>query len=79
MSSNTNAYTIECLAMSAIRLSNDVGHRIVVTHGNGPQIGLPALEWQGAARKKGPLDLLGAETEGAIGYMIQQALRGVLS
>ncbi|MDH3596824.1 MAG: carbamate kinase, partial [Rhodospirillales bacterium] len=50
-------------------------HNLVVTHGNGPQVGL--LELQGAAYKKGetyPLDVLDAETEGMIGYMIEQEL-----
>ncbi len=50
-------------------------HDLVVTHGNGPQVGLLAL--QGAAYKKGesyPLDVLDAETEGMIGYMIEQEL-----
>jgi carbamate kinase len=50
-------------------------HRVVVTHGNGPQIGLLALQ---AAAFKGvqpyPLDILGAESEGMIGYLIEQAL-----
>ena len=55
------------------------GHRLVVTHGNGPQIGLLAL--QGAAYKPDevfPLDVLGAETDGMIGYMIEQALENAL-
>jgi len=45
------------------------GHRLVITHGNGPQVGLLAL--QGAAYKPEevfPLDVLGAETGGMIGY-----------
>lgn len=55
------------------------GHRLVVTHGNGPQVGLLAL--QGAAYKPSeayPLDVLGAETEGMIGYMIEQELENAL-
>jgi len=55
------------------------GHRLVITHGNGPQIGLLAL--QGAAYKPDeafPLDVLGAETDGMIGYMIEQALENAL-
>ena len=47
------------------------GHRLVITHGNGPQVGLLAL--QGAAYKPDeayPLDVLGAETGGMIGYML---------
>ncbi|MBD3896927.1 carbamate kinase [Halomonas sp. ML-15] len=56
------------------------GHQLVVTHGNGPQVGLLAL--QGAAYKPDeayPLDVLGAETEGMIGYIIEQELENALS
>jgi carbamate kinase len=55
------------------------GNEIVVTHGNGPQVGLLAL--QGAAYKPDeayPLDVLGAETEGMIGYLIEQELGNLL-
>lgn len=54
-------------------------HQLVISHGNGPQIGLLAL--QGAAYKPdevSPLDVLGAQTEGAIGYMIEQELGNFL-
>lgn len=54
-------------------------HQIVVAHGNGPQVGLLAL--QGAAYDPGapwPLDVLGAETEGMIGYLIEQELMNAL-
>ncbi|MGR8941310.1 MAG: carbamate kinase [Gammaproteobacteria bacterium] len=50
-------------------------HQLIVTHGNGPQVGLLAL--QGAAYKADenyPLDILDAETEGMIGYLIEQEL-----
>lgn len=55
------------------------GHQLVITHGNGPQVGLLAL--QGAAYKPDeayPLDMLGAETEGMIGYIIEQELENAL-
>jgi carbamate kinase len=54
-------------------------HELVISHGNGPQVGLLAL--QGAAYKPDeafPLDVLGAETEGMIGYMIEQELGNLL-
>src|SRR6185369_16596866 len=54
-------------------------HKLVVAHGNGPQVGLLAL--QGAAYDKVetyPLDVLGAQTEGMIGYMIEQELGNLL-
>ncbi|CAN7713106.1 carbamate kinase [Mesorhizobium caraganae] len=55
------------------------GHSIVVTHGNGPQVGLLAL--QAAATSDGrtfPLDVLGAESAGMIGYVIEQELGNLL-
>ena len=55
------------------------GNELVITHGNGPQVGLLAL--QGAAYKPDeayPLDVLGAQTEGMIGYMIEQELGNLL-
>jgi carbamate kinase len=54
-------------------------HQLVISHGNGPQVGLLAL--QGAAYTKVdpyPLDVLGAQTEGMIGYMIEQELGNIL-
>ncbi|PYX38196.1 MAG: carbamate kinase [Acidobacteria bacterium] len=54
-------------------------HQLVISHGNGPQVGLLAL--QGAAYEAVeayPLDVLGAETEGMIGYMIEQELGNLL-
>jgi carbamate kinase len=50
-------------------------HQLVISHGNGPQIGLLALEeaaYEEAADS--PLDVLGAETQGMIGYLIEQEL-----
>lgn len=55
-------------------------HRVVVTHGNGPQIGMLALQCQAdGAASPYPLDVLGAESEGMIGYMLEQALENQLS
>ena len=54
-------------------------HELVISHGNGPQIGLLAL--QDAAYDPDedfPLDVLGAQTEGMIGYMIEQELGNLL-
>ena len=56
------------------------GHRLVVTHGNGPQIGMLALQGaSGGAARPRPLDVLGAETEGMIGYLIEQELENALA
>jgi carbamate kinase len=55
------------------------GNEIVITHGNGPQVGLLAL--QDAAYDPDddfPLDVLGAQTEGMIGYIIEQELGNLL-
>lgn len=46
-------------------------YRIVITHGNGPQVGLLAAQTPDA---DWPLDVLGAESEGMIGYVIEQEL-----
>lgn len=54
-------------------------HEVVLTHGNGPQVGLLAL--QSAAFHDVlpyPLDVLGAESEGMIGYLLEQALQNEL-
>jgi carbamate kinase len=54
-------------------------HQLVLSHGNGPQVGLLAL--QAAAFKEVeayPLDLLGAQTEGMIGYLIEQELGNLM-
>jgi carbamate kinase len=66
---------VACEALAPIALD----HELVISHGNGPQVGLLAL--QGAAYTEVaayPLDLLGAQTEGMIGYLIQQELGNVL-
>lgn len=50
-------------------------HHVVLTHGNGPQVGLLALkEASYSDIFQNPLDVLGAETEGMIGYLIEQEL-----
>ena len=54
-------------------------NQLVISHGNGPQVGLLAL--QSAAYEEVeayPLDVLGAQTEGMIGYMIEQELGNLL-
>ena len=62
---------IACKALAPLALE----HELVISHGNGPQVGLLAL--QGSAYTEVepyPLDVLGAQTEGMIGYLIQQEL-----
>lgn len=65
------------VAEAAARLAAVVpGNEVVVTHGNGPQVGLLALE---AAAYHDvpdyPLDVLGAESQGMVGYLVEQELR----
>jgi carbamate kinase len=60
-----------CEALAPVALE----HELVITHGNGPQVGLLAL--QAAAYDETsayPFDVLGAQTEGMIGYLIEQEL-----
>lgn len=58
------------------------GYRVVITHGNGPQIGDTLLRHDAGQKMYGilplPMDVCVAETQGSIGYMIQQALRSEL-
>lgn len=65
-----------------------IDHELVVTHGNGPQVGLLALQAAAYARDQVesgaatptavPLDVLGAQSEGMIGYVIEQELGNLL-
>ncbi|MEZ0090880.1 carbamate kinase [Streptacidiphilus sp. EB129] len=56
------------------------GHELIVTHGNGPQIGLLALESAAdpALTAPYPLDVLGAQTQGMIGTLLVRELRNKL-
>jgi carbamate kinase len=70
----TNAHTA-CQALAPVALE----HELVISHGNGPQVGLLAL--QGSAYKEVetyPLDVLDAQTEGLIGYILEQELGNAL-
>lgn len=57
------------------------GWTLVVTHGNGPQVGYILRRNELAAHEvhATPLDVIGADTQGSIGYMLQQALRNELN
>jgi carbamate kinase len=64
-----------CLALAPLAMA----HELVISHGNGPQVGLLAL--QSAAYDEAaayPFDVLGAQTEGMIGYLIEQELGNLL-
>jgi len=71
----------------AVRLiaPHAIDNHLVITHGNGPQVGLLALQAAAYGRESRrqhtepiPLDVLGAESEGMIGYVIEQELGNVL-
>jgi len=54
-------------------------HQLVIAHGNGPQVGLLALmDAAYTSVEPYPLDVLGAETVGMIGYMIEQELGNII-
>jgi carbamate kinase len=65
---------VESLAVLALE------HELVVTHGNGPQIGVLAVESASDPRlsQPYPLDVLGAQTQGMIGYWLLQAFQNAL-
>jgi carbamate kinase len=56
------------------------GHRLVITHGNGPQVGFILRRSEIASKELHmvPLDSCGADTQGAIGYNIQQAMWNIM-
>ena len=57
-----------------------LGHQVAITHGNGPQVGdiLLRMECAQEILPLMPLDICGAESQGLIGYLIQQALENAL-
>lgn len=66
---------LACTALAPVALE----HELVISHGNGPQVGLLAL--QAAAYDEAssyPFDVLGAQSEGLIGYLIEQELGNLL-
>lgn len=72
-SADNQLANVRLAATQLARLAN--AHSLVLTHGNGPQVGLLAL--QAAAYTDVPvypLDVLGAETEGMIGYLLEQEI-----
>lgn len=77
MTAKAQLANVRIAATALADLARD--HEIIIAHGNGPQIGLMAL--QGMAYnpdKPWPLDVLGAQTDGMIGYMIEQELMNAL-
>lgn len=67
---------LENIRRAAVQLARVAAkHELVLTHGNGPQVGLLALQSAAyAAVEPYPLDVLGAQTDGMIGYLLEQEL-----
>jgi len=66
-------------AKALVRMIED-GNSLLITHGNGPQVGDIVVQNEVAKNKvpQMPLDICGAESQGMIGYMLQQAFEGEL-
>lgn len=74
MSYENQAKNIDVAAKALAQLNED--YRVVIVHGNGPQVGLLALQNLAYADAPPyPMDVLGAETQGMIGYMMAQAMK----
>lgn len=79
---------VQLAAVQVARIANlcvdgQPAHRIVLTHGSGPQVGLLALQSaayaeQGPGRLADPLDILDAEVSGLLGYLLEQAVANLL-
>lgn len=66
---------IACVAMAPVAME----HELVISHGNGPQVGLLSLQASAFDEESTyPFDVLGAQTEGMIGYFIEQELGNLL-
>ncbi len=66
---------IACRSLAPVALE----HELVISHGNGPQVGLLALQASAYDEVSTyPFDVLGAQTEGMIGYLIEQELGNLL-
>jgi carbamate kinase len=71
-----NQFQLAAMAVKPIADLIEAGHRLVITHGNGPQVGFMALRSELSKEQihEVPLDSIVANTQGSLGYMIQRAL-----
>jgi len=71
--------TIDSTSKKLVRVISE-GHDIAITHGNGPQVGDILLAYDSArgVLPAMPLDVCGAQSQGMIGYMLQQSLENAL-
>ena len=74
----TQIHNVEVAARELAKLAEK--HELVLTHGNGPQVGVLALESANDERlsEPYPFDTLGAQTQGMIGYWLLQAMQNAL-
>jgi carbamate kinase len=73
MTADAQRANVRVAAEALARVARD--HQLVISHGNGPQVGLLALEAAAYQEVEAyPFDILGAETQGMIGYLIEQEL-----
>jgi carbamate kinase len=77
MTADAQRANVRVAAEALARVARD--HQLVISHGNGPQVGLLALEAAAYQEVEAyPFDILGAETQGMIGYLIEQELGNLL-
>ncbi|MEB8289609.1 carbamate kinase [Klebsiella michiganensis] len=78
MTAENQRSNIELACRAIARLGEK--HQLILSHGNGPQIGLLSLQADAYADKLTPypFDILGAETQGMIGYLFAQELRNAM-
>lgn len=77
LSASNQLDNIKRVAVQLARVAQK--HQMVLTHGNGPQVGLLALQSAAYTEVETyPLDVLGAQTEGMIGYLLEQELANLL-
>jgi carbamate kinase len=77
LSASNQLDNIKRVAVQLARVAQK--HQMVLTHGNGPQVGLLALQSASYTEVETyPLDVLGAQTEGMIGYLLEQELANLL-
>jgi len=75
-STEVQRHNLAIAAKALVDLAERSGAEIVLTHGNGPQVGFLAIqaEMASAVVPEPPLDVLGAESQGQIGYLLAEAL-----
>lgn len=77
MTADAQRHNVRIAARALAPLAKE--HQLVLSHGNGPQVGLLALQAAAyTAVEPYPLDILGAQTEGMIGYLLEQELGNLL-